>query len=95
MHVAGHNCVHLVATISQSINLMLLYFETYESLRPSQCAVGPLAKSEQGQCMVTTCSVTPVEGLLGLVPSYADLPPWSLNALYAKHGRSHDEDILS
>ena len=33
MHIAWHNSVHLVATISQSVNLVPLYFETHESLR--------------------------------------------------------------
>ena len=44
--------------------------------------------------MVLTHAITPVEGLLGWVPSFADLPPWSLNAPYAKHGKSHNEDSL-
>ena len=39
--------------------------------------------------MVATCAITPVRG------SFADPPLWSLNAPYAKHGRSYDEDILS
>ena len=31
-HIAGHNSVHLAATISQRNNLMPLHFETHESL---------------------------------------------------------------
>ena len=43
--------------------------------------------------MVATRTITSVGGLLGQVP-FADLPPWSLNAHYAKHRRSCNEDNL-
>ena len=39
--------------------------------------------------MVATCAIIPVRG------SFADPSLWSLHAPYAKHRRSHDEDILS
>ena len=61
---------------------------------PSQCAVVPSAKIEEAWHMVATCAITPVEGLLGWVPSFVDPPPWSLNAPYAKHRRSHNENNL-
>ena len=61
---------------------------------PTQCAVGPSAKSEEVQHMVATCAITSAEGLSGQVPSFADPPLWSLNAPCAKHQRSCDEDNL-
>ena len=45
--------------------------------------------------MVATCTVSSTEDLSGQVPSFVDLPLWSLNAPCVKHERSHDEDNLS
>ena len=41
--------------------------------------------------MVTMHAITPGRGLLGWVPSFADPPPWSLNAPCAKFKRFHGE----
>ena len=59
---------------------------------PSQCVVGLSSKREEVQHVVAMCAITPVRGLLGWVPSFVELSPWSLNAPYATLGRSHGED---
>ena len=41
---------------------------------------------------MVTCAITPVRGLLGQVPSFVDLPPWSLNASYTKLERLCGKD---
>ena len=42
--------------------------------------------------MVAMCTIIPARGLLGQMPSFVDLHPWSLNVPYAKHRRSQGED---
>ena len=41
--------------------------------------------------MVAMCAITPGRGLLGQVPSFADLLPWSLNAPCTKFKSFHGE----
>ena len=59
---------------------------------PTQCMVGPQAKSEEVRHIVTTCMVNSSGAFWGWVPSFVDLPLWSLNAPCAKHKKSPNED---
>ena len=54
--------------------------------------VGPLEKSEEAWHVVATHAVTSSEDFLGWVPSFVDLPLWSLNAPCARNRKSPDED---
>ena len=60
---------------------------------PTQCAVGPLLKSEEVWHMVAMCAVTSVVRFFwGRCLRFLDQPLWSLNAPCAKCRKSHSVD---
>ena len=75
MHIAWHNSVQLAATISQSINLLLLYFETHQSLRTKPVCGWSIIKEGGGAPHGGYVCHYSCYRLLGQVPSFADPPP--------------------
>ena len=94
-HIARHNSVHLAAAIRQSINLMPLHFETHKSLRTKPVHGWSVSREGGGVACGGYMRRYSCGGLVGVGVFFVDPPHWSLNALYAKHGRSRGEDNLS
>ena len=91
-HVAEHNSFHLAATISQSINFIPLYFETYESLRTKPVCGWSIIEEGGGAACGGYAHNYSCERFVGMGAFFCRPAPWSLNAPYAKHRRFHGVD---